>query len=402
MKPPAGSDSRLRDFFELVGKALGSHQRKSAFATYVVGLFSALERKTAESIAAMTAPDPEKIDAEHQRLLHVIGQAKWNDRAVRTCVISYALKAILAKRSLDAWIIDDTGWIKKGRHSVGVQRQYTGTSGKVDNCQIGVSLAVSAGDVQLPLDFELYLPKVWIDDKDRRRKAKIPEEMQFRTKPELALCMVDRAIEDGVPKPKAVLGDAAYGNSSDFRMSLRDRGLHYALGVQGSTLVQRVDAAGVRRGPATSIERLAEKATYRKVTWRDGTKGKMVSRFAFYRVVPVCEKDAGYEDEILWLILEKPYDETEAHKYHISSLPRTISQRRLVRILHQRWRTERVYQDLKGELGLDHYEGRLFIGWHHHVSAVLVSYAFIAAEQSRLFPPHNTFGARNFAFESAT
>jgi SRSO17 transposase len=204
------------------------------------------------------------------------------------------------------------------------------------------------------------------------------------------LGLIDKAIEAKIPKPAAVLGDAGFGNSSSFRLGLRERHLHYGVGVQGSTLVQRVDEAEIRRGPAVSIESLAQKADYRKYSWREGTKGKMSSRFAFYRVVPQREKDEGFEKETLWLVLERPSDETERPKYSLCSLPKTTSKTRLIRILHQRWRTERVYEDMKNELGLDHYEGRSFIGWHHHVTAVMVAYAFIAAEQARLFPPGHT------------
>jgi SRSO17 transposase len=380
--------SRLDLYLQGVGDLLGHPARRIPFATYVVGLFSTLERKTAEGIAALSAP--EIVEAEHQRLLHIIGQSTWDDRLLRRYSWQQALKATCEHRQIDGWIIDDTGWIKKGNHSVGVQRQYTGTSGKIDNCQVGVSLCVSAGDVQLPIDFELYLPRTWVDDDERRRKAKIPDDLEFKTKPNLAVEMIDRALQDGLPHPTVVLADAGYGNSSDFRLAIRARRLHYAVAVVKTTKVHAVDSTGARRGPATTVDRMAAKATHRRVTWRKGTKGALSSRFAFRRVVPVRDADESPEPNAVWLITEWPYDESEPCKYYLCSLAAHTSHKQLVFAIHQRFRTERMYEDLKQEFGLDHYEGRSFVGWHHHVTAVLVAYSFAAAEQSRLFPPEQT------------
>lgn len=383
-----GADKRLESYLSDIGNILKYPKRKSAFATYIVGLFSMVERKTAEGLAALSVPDETRIDAEHQRLLHVIGQSKWNDRAVRRYAAKYALEAMPEAEQTESWIVDDTGIIKKGTHSVGVQRQYTGTSGKVDNCQIGVSLVATTKQWQIPLDFELYLPEVWMEDSERRRRAKIPENLSFRTKEDLSLGMIDRALEDGLPRPKIILADAAYGRSAAFRTAIRQHKIHYGVAVRKDLKVRRLDEAGIRRGPATTVQSIAKKAKYRRITWTGGSKGALSSSFAFVRVIPEAELNEHAEAEAVWLVIERPDNEEE--KFQLCSLAKNTSYREIVRLLHLRWKTERVYQDLKQEFGLDEYQGRSFVGWHHHVTAAMVCMAFATAEQARLFPPRPT------------
>lgn len=391
--------TRLEDYLSHIGEILKYPKRKAAFATYVVGLYSMVDRKTAEGLAALSAPEPDRTDAEHQRLLHVIGQSKWSDRNVRRYAAGYALGAMRESGEVESWIIDDTGWIKKGNHSVGVQRQYTGTSGKIDNCQLGVSLVAATNHWQVPLDFALYLPEPWTEDPERRRQAKIPADVEFRTKPDLALAMIRRAIEDELPLPRIVLADAFYGRSGPFRASLRAHRLHYGVGVRKDLKVRRLDQNGIRRGPATTGAAIAKKVKYRRVTWADGSDGRLSSHFAFLRVVPEADLREDPDAEAVWLVIERT-DEKYPYKFSLCSFPKATSRRELVRLLHQRWRTERVYQDLKQEFGLAQYQGRSYVGWHHHVTAAMVCHAFAVAEQARLFPPrahgltsfNNTFG----------
>ncbi len=289
---------------------------------------------------------------------------------------------------MEAWIVDDTGFLKQGKHSVGVQRQYTGSAGKITNCQIGVSLSVATRTEHLPVDFELYLPECWASDEARRREARIPAEVAFRTKPQLALRMIERAVGDGVA-PGVLLADTAYGSSSDFRARLRSLGLHYAVAVAPQTSVSLLDAKGRSRKDAQSVSDLAlhldERGGFRRCTWRQGTKDALSARFALRRVVA-----AGVplrEQEPLGLLIEWRDGEPEPANYFLISLPEGRTKKQLIRLVMQRWRTERVYEDLKGELGLDHYEGRRFPGWHHHVSVALCCYAFLVAERTRRFPP---------------
>jgi len=369
----AGGVQRLEEYFRRLGDVLGEESRRGSFAIYAMGLLGDGERKSIEPIAARACPDPSKTDAMHQRLLHFAVDSRWSDREVRREAARYALDAMTQREPVEAWIIDDTGFLKQGKHSVGVQRQYTGSAGKITNCQIGVSLSIATRTEHLPIDFELYLPESWANDSARRQEARIPEDVTFKTKPQLAVQMIGRALADGVPKG-AVLADSAYGTSGDFRAQVRSLGLHYAVGVDPQTTICLLNNEGRPHGEAVSVKEMAlsiqERGGFRRCTWRSGTREELRARFALRRVVA-----AGVPKDQL-----------------LVSVPGRITKKQLIRLVMQRWRTERVYEDLKGELGLDHYEGRRFPGWHHHVSVALCCYAFIVAERVRRFPP-STRGA---------
>jgi SRSO17 transposase len=384
----AAAEGRLAGFFERIGNVLANKKRRESFAIYAGGLLGDAERKSVEPMAARACADPEKTNPAHQRLLHFVGESEWSDAAVRQSAAQYALEAIGEGGPVETWIIDDTGFLKQGKHSVGVQRQYTGSAGKVTNCQIGVSLSLATRTQHLPVDFELYLPEIWTKDRARCREAAIPKEIEFRTKPELALGMLRRAVAADYPRG-IVLADAAYGNSSDFRAALRAEGLEYSVGIEGNTKVWPV--GGKRRGTARSVRELAESLgirCYRKLTWRQGSNKPLWSWFASCRVVP-CHDDGTEpeEREEVWLLIEWPPNETAPTKFSFATLSRRTALAELVRVTNERWRTERVYEDLKGEVGLDHFEGRRYRGWHHHVSVALCCYAFVVAEQARSFPP---------------
>ena len=194
----AGAEVRLNRYFERIGAVLGYKKRRESFAIYALGLFGDGERKSIEPIAARACADPQGTDAAHQRLLHFATDSPWSDRGVRREAARYALDAMTEREPVEAWIVDDTGFIKQGSHSVGVQRQYTGSAGKITNCQLGVSLSVTTRTEHLPIDFELYLPHCWADDPKRRVEARIPEDLLFKTKPSLALDMIRRACASGV------------------------------------------------------------------------------------------------------------------------------------------------------------------------------------------------------------
>ena len=384
------AQGRLVGFMDQLGEILHNKCRRASFATYAIGLLSECERKSMEPIASRACGDPVKADAAHQRLQHFITDAEWSDMEIRRAAAHYGLEAMTQDECIKTWIIDDTGFIKQGKHSVGVQRQYTGSAGKTTNCQIGVSLTLATETRHLPVDFELYLPQCWTEDARRRREARIPEHIEFRTKPELALEMIRRAVHDGMP-PGIVLADSAYGTSSAFRTELRDLGLDYAVGVDPQTKVWCLDRLLRRRGPALSVRDLAVsigRKGFRRVTWREGTQQELWAYFARRRVVPFHDDgDNPSIREDVWLVIEWPEGEDAPTKYYLGSLPRQITMKQLIRTIKQRWRTERVYEDFKGELGLDHFEGRRFPGWHHHVSVALCVYAFVAAEQARRFSP---------------
>ena len=383
-----GVQQRLGEYFERLGAVLGNKQRRASFATYAIGLLGDGERKSMEPIAARACASPEQIDAQHQRLGHFIREAQWDDRKVRSEAARYALEWMTAREPIATWILDDTGFLKQGTHSVGVKRQYTGSAGKVTNCQVAASLSVATRADHLGIDFELYLPATWTDDPARRKEVRIPEDVTFKTKPELALRMIDRAIEDGVPKG-VVLADEGYGNSSKFRQALRARGLEYAVAVSSTTTVWLAYRDGKLSELRWSVREIAQELKekqFRQTTWREGTRGLLHARFAVRRVVVGNERGRPpAKRETQWLLMEWRNDEPEPAHFYLLTLPEKTSRKQMVRLVKERYRTERFYQDMKGELGLDHFEGRTFPGWHHHVSVALCCYAFVIAEKLRTF-----------------
>jgi SRSO17 transposase len=384
----AGGVHRLEEYFRTLGDVLGNESRRASFAIYAMGLLGDGERKSIEPIAARACPNPKETDAMHQRLLHFAVDSQWSDREVRREAARYAISDMTQREPVEVWIVDDTGFPEQGQHSVGVQRQYTGSAGKITNRQIGVSLGIATRTEHVPIDFELSPPESWANDSARRREARIPEDVTFKTKPQLAIQMIRRAVEDGLPKG-LLLADAAYGTSGEFRAQIRSLGLHYAVGVEPQTTIFLLDNEGRPQGEAVSVKNIAlsinERGGFRRCTWRAGTNEDLWARFAVRRVVAAGVPKS--QQEPLWLLIEWRDGEPEPSNYFLVSLPRRMTKKKLIRLVMQRWRTERIYQDLKGELGLDHYEGRRFPGWHHHVSVALCCYAFIIAERVRHFPP---------------
>jgi SRSO17 transposase len=385
---------RLRRFFcDDIGGHLDRPEQRASFATYAFGLLSDGERKSVEPMASRATGDARACQQMHDRLLHFVGDSPWDDHAVRREAARYVTTALGTRERVAVWIIDDTGFPKQGVHSVGVQRQYTGTLGKIANCQIGVSLVLATSTEQVPVDFALYLPKSWTDDPKRCVEAGIPEDVVFKTKPDLALGLIARALDDKLPG-EIVLADPAYGESSDFRAAIRVFGLDYAVGIRGLTKVWLLDSNNRHHHPPMAAADVATKLgpkAFRRYTWRDGThptRGKLAGRFCFRRV-KIAHDDGTEvgEREPVWLVIEWPEGESKPTKFVLATLPRRMSKKNIVRTIKERWRTERAYQEMKGELGLDHFEGRSFRGWHHHVSVVLCCYAFVVAERVRHFPP---------------
>lgn len=396
--------ARLEQFFGRIDAHLKDRRKRESFAMYAFGILGDGERKSAEPIAARACADPSQTNNVHSKLCYFLGRSEWDDRAVRLEAARYAVEAVQKREPITTWIIDDTGFLKQGKHSVGVQRQYTGSAGKITNCQIGVSLAIATSHDQFPVDFELYLPKTWAEDPALRAEARIPDDVTFKTKIELALQMIERAALAEIPG-EIILADAAYGDSSDFRNAVRLLGFDFGVGVQSSIRVVRVDRLDRVRGETTTAGELAatlgEKA-FRKVTWRHGSKARLSSRFCFVRVKTMHDDGVSVADrEPLWLVAEWPDGEDAPTKYTLTTLPRRMSHKQIIRIFKERWRTERMYEDLKGELGLDHFEGRSFTGWHHHVSVVLCCYAFVVSERVSAFPPSAGRGRRDGAIAVA-
>jgi SRSO17 transposase len=363
-------------------------------------------------MAAVTAPA--QVAAKHQSLLHFVGNAPWSDAAMLAKVGELVLPVIERSGPIEAWIIDDTGFPKKGRHSVGVTRQYCGQLGKQDNCQVAVTLSLANRDASLPVAYRLYLPEDWAKDQELRRRTKIPEEIAFQTKPEIALEQIKTARAAGLPEG-VVLMDAGYGNDTELRAAITALGISYVAGITGTTTVWPPGSAPLppqtrsgRGRPQTRLQRDPEhqpisakalalslpKETWQTVAWREGSAERLSSRFARQRVRPAhrdTELSQPRAEE--WLLIEWLENETEPTKYWLATLPEEIAFDRLVDLAKLRWRIERDYQELKQELGLGDYEGRGWRGFHHHATLCIAAYAFLIAERGALPPSGPAFAA---------
>jgi SRSO17 transposase len=395
-------EKRFAAYVDALASALAHADRTEPFAAYCRGLILPGQRKSIEPIAARLRP--EQVSAAHQSLHHLVAKAAWSDDTLLAAVREQVLPAL---GPITAWIVDDTGFPKKGKHSVGVARQYCGELGKQDNCQVAVSLSVANERASLPVAYQLYLPEVWAGDPERRAKAGVPGEIAFQTKPQIALTQIRAALVQGV-SPGVVLADAGYGADMDFQEGLLTLGLLYVVGIQPNTSVWPGGTGPLpakpwsgRGRPPTRLRREAghapvaaeglarslPAAAWQTVTWREGSKGKLVSRFAALRVRP------GHRDydrrepwPELWLLIEWPEGEDEPTKYWFSNLGATTALAHLVGLAKLRWRIERDYQELKQELGLGHFEGRGWRGFHHHASLCIAAYGFLVLERARFSP----------------
>jgi SRSO17 transposase len=379
----------LQAYLDGIGKILSYPERKASFAMYVMGLLSDGERKSVEPIAARAAGgDPALCEKLHDRMCHLLHGSRWDDHAVRLYSARYALSELTREEPIETWIIDDTGFLKQGRSSPGVQRQYTGSAGKITNCQLAVSLTLATRTQHVPVDMDLYLPESWLEDRKRCAAAHIPESLHFRPKWRIALDMVDKALEANLPRGIAT-ADAWYGTAAAFRGGLTARRIPYLLDVDATKVLATLgESVSSSSGEVMSLRALAEslpERAYRAVTWREGTGGEQSSRFARVEVC-LAQPDPDEPDEQT-LLIEWPVGDKDPAHCTLSTLPKRTSVHELVRLTKQRWRTERVYEDMKGELGLDHFEGRTYPGWHHHVTAVLACYAFVTTALRRSFPP---------------
>ena len=408
------SESRFAAYVEGLTSVIGHADRAGPLRDYCAGLMLPCERKSVEPMAAVTAP--ERTAAQHQSLLHFVGNAGWSDEKVLAKVRELVLPAIERHGPIEAWIIDDTGFPKQGRHSVGVARQYCGQLGKQDNCQVAVSLSLANRHASLPVAYRLYLPEDWATDSTRRRKTGVPETIRFKTKPEIALEQIDAACKAGLSRG-VVLMDAGYGCNTKLRTSISALALRYVAGILPNTSVWASGTgplppkkwSGNGRPPKLirrddkhqpiSVKKLAldlPKRAWHTIKWREGTAGWLSSRFARVRV-RVAHRDYNLTDSRPeeWLLIEWPMGEDEPTKYWLSTLPQDITFKALVDLTKLRWRIERDYQELKQEVGLDHYEGRGWRGFHHHATLCIAAYGFLIAERATI-PPSGSRSVRPF------
>jgi SRSO17 transposase len=382
---------RLERFLVDLMEPVGRSERRHWGSVYVRGLLLDGERKSIEPLASRLP------EGNVQAMQQFIGQSPWAWQPIWQGLGKRMTSELEAE---PAWVIDDTGFPKQGEHSPGVARQYSGTLGKTANCQIAVSLHHVGENGSTALNWRLYLPKEWAEDSDRREQSGIPESVVFRNKWELALEMIDEVREWGLPD-RVVLGDAAYGEPTAFRRGLEERQLRYALGIQSSVGVWTSPPKQIRKKaahtgrprtawdygdqrPVSAKEAALKAKGWKTIRWREGSKGWLESRFWATRVQPSHGYNQGQPpDPEVWLLVEWPASEPEPIKYFLCNMPEATTLRRLVRITKCRWKIEQDYQQLKEELGLDHYEGRSWQGWHHHVTLVMIAHAFLTLETMR-------------------
>jgi SRSO17 transposase len=386
---------RLETFTAQMLAPLGRSERRYWGSVYVRGLLLDGERK---SVGAMAARLP---DGNEQNLQQFVSQSPWAWEPVWQRLAQTGEKAF----ATTAWLIDDTGFPKKGEHSVGVTRQYSGTLGKTANCQVAVSLHAASATGSSALGFRLYLPQVWTENPQRLQRAGVPEGTPFQEKWRLALDLIDQTLGWGLGPPPVVLADAGYGENGALRHGLEERSLPDAVGISSQAAVwptppecgvpawtgqgrpTKCVRYGEQRPASVKDVALTNRKRFRQVTWREGRKGQLRSRFFACRVRSAHQWSSGAAPgKAVWLLIEWPKEEDEPTKYYLCDLPANWGLRKLVATARGRWRVEQDYQQLKEELGLDHFAGRSWTGWHHHVTLVMLAHLFLRLEQKRRSP----------------
>ena len=393
MDPQVSDDteSRFAAYVEELAGVIGHADRAVPLRDYCTGLLATEGRRSVEPMAAVTAPAT--VSAQHQKLLHFVANAPWSDERVLAKVREMVVPTIERHGGpIAAWIIDDTAFPKQGTHSVGVQHQYCGQLGKQANCQAVVTLSIANHYASLPVAYRLYLPQAWAEDAARRKKAHVPDEVAFQTKPEIALEQIRAALAAGIPRG-VLLMDAGFGTNIKLRTRISALALSYVAGIVPWTKV-RVAVDVDAKQPRMSVKDVAlslPNHTWRTITWREGSAEGLRSRFARVgvRASPTRGRQGRAEETLL---IEWPEGEAEPTKYWLSTLDQKTSFKDLVDIAKMRWRIERDYQDLKQEIGLGHYEGRGWPGFHHHGTLCIATYGFLISERETIPPsaPHSS------------
>lgn len=395
----------LEGFLESHLQDLENEERVEALAWYCQGLGLELPNKTVLGIA--TRLNPDNVEHCRQRMQRALQLGRFAHGAVFQRIQATVFET--APDLIAAYALDDTGIAKKGKSSVGVQRQYSGTLGKVDNCQVVVSLHGVSNDFGVCLGAELFLPESWIDDDERLDKSRVPEDHRcVWKKPEIALRLLKAAVENGAPR-RPVVADAGYGDSRDFRDGIAELGLPYSVGVSSNTCVWPVGAAPATPKPTGQVgrppsyerdpggkepirvDRYAEKlwrsGKFKSVTWRRGTKGPLRGKFCAVRLRSAERRTRDRKaSEPLWLLIERDPSRASGFKFHLSNLPEGISLKKLVSVTKVRWHIERDYQDMKQNLGFDRYEGRTWGGFHRHLAMVALMHAFLSLHREAFSP----------------
>jgi SRSO17 transposase len=368
------------DFLEPLVAELGRNERREGATLYIQGLLMPGERKSIEPMA-------ERLGVDSQKLQQFIADSPWDAQQVWRAI---RREVVPVMEPLSAWIIDETGWLKQGDKSVGVAHQYCGAVGKQANCQVSVEVVVSDGEIAAPVAGRLYVPEKWANDADRRQRAGVPAEITFQSKPVIAVELVQQLVADGV-SPAPVLGDEVYGTASELRRELRHLSLEYMLNAGGDLLAWTEPVKtrfakkywGVADGQpeASSLGVLSKtftKAQWRRVSWRAADGTERTTRIAWMAVYLFSDLDReSGEWPQTWLVVDWPEDAAEPYHLYVASFKTTPSAQRCLRLSRGRFAIEQFFQRAKTDLGLDHYEGRSWQGFHHHLVLAAVAYLFV-------------------------
>jgi len=399
------TEQRFEQYMDRLSAIVAHADRYGPLRASLTGLYLPGDRKSVEPLAARV--DPRHVSARHQSMQHFVAKAEWDDAAVLRVARTTVIEAMARHGAVAGWIVDDTGIPKKGRQSVGVARQYCGILGKQDNCQVAVRLTLAHEAVSVPAAYRLYLPNVWARDAARRLVAGVPKEVPFQTKWEIALDLIDRVRAEGAP-PAPALADAGYGVVTAFRDALTERQMPYVVGISSDPTGWPPGLAPLppkpRTGPGRPPSRIRRSSTrkpasvvklathapaprWQPISWREGTRGTMTSRFCWWRVRPAHRDETRHAPRAVeWLMAKWLRGESAPTKFWLSTMPPDTPVEQLIRLAKLRWRIERDDEELKGSLGLDHDEGRGWRGFHHHGALCIAAYAFLAAERARLPP----------------
>jgi SRSO17 transposase len=365
---------------------LGRSERRRAATHYVEGLLMPGQRKSIEPLAA-------RVGVDSQSLQQLLTSSPWSDEALWQAIRQEVIPHL---EPLEAWVVDETGWLKQGQHSVGVGRQYCGATGKSANCQVSVELVVSEGWVAAPIAAQLYLPQSWSEDPRRRDEAGVPAEVEFHTKPELALALIRQAHADGVC-PAPVLGDSAYGDSADFREGVRQLGMEFFLQVEPTHKAWTEPVALERKRtryalaphapPARTLAEIVAglaPSQWKSCSWQTADERRPRTRLAWCEVYLEHRlRQDGDEPEKAWLVVDWPAGDPEPYHYYLAHLHRPPSKARCLKLSRSRWHIEQYFQRAKDDLGLDHFEGRSWRGFHHHLALSALAYLFILVQYLR-------------------
>lgn len=375
-------------FLAPFAEPMGRSERREGAALYIEGLLLPGERKSIEPMA-------ERLGVDSQKLQQFVADSPWEATAVWR-VIRREFPGHL--EPLLAWIVDETGWLKQGEHSVGVAHQYCGAEGKSANCQVSVQVAVTDGEASIPIAARLYLPEKWTNDRTRCREAGVPAEVAFATKPQIAVELIKEALADGVA-PAPVLGDAAYGGNGPFRDGVREQGLEFFLQVDARRLGGWAKPVAVERKRVLSYVRAGQPEAqpllelwaarkdkdWQRCSWKAADGQTRHTRLGWMKVYLPGSLERGAEAlEQLWLVVDWPEGDADAYHYYLAHLHRPPHKARLLRLSRSRWNIEQYFQRAKTDLGLDHYEGRSWRGFHHHLLLAVLAYLFVTAVHLRV------------------